>query len=241
MHAEEKDDIQKERYYTKQLIKVDSFLKQDFTYLSSKIHKGYDRKNDLQEKKQWQIMKLTGLGFVIILGVAASVLMVLLVLHRKKKKEILQKYMLLQEKWESQQTLAVVKPACGRRSSLPEEVVKDLLVKLSDFEDNGGFRTKGLTLDMLAKNFGTNSNYLSVFINDTKGLYFKPYLMQLRINYIIKKLNEDKKYLTLKISGLAEDAGFLHRQNFSDAFLEMTGMRPIDYVKQKKLEAGSKM
>ncbi|MBD8084642.1 helix-turn-helix domain-containing protein [Chryseobacterium caseinilyticum] len=240
MHAEEKDNIQKERYYTRQLLNVDAFLKKDFAYLSSKIYKGYDRKQELQEKKQWQTIKFTGLGFVTFLGVMASVLVVLLVLHRRKKKEILQKYMILQEKWENQQIPLQTEKTPSQRSSLPEDVVRVLTAKLSAFESNEGFRKIGLTVEILAKRFGTNSNYLSVFIYDTKGLYFKPYLMHLRINYIIRKLNEDENYLKLKITVLAKEAGFLYRQNFSDAFLEITGMRPIDYVKQKKLEAGLK-
>ena len=41
-------------------------------------------------------------------------------------------------------------------------------------------------------------------------------------------------YLQLKVQGLADECGIGSRQNFSDLFQEINGIRPTDFVKQKK-------
>ena len=41
---QETDDLKQERYYTRQMLKVDSFLAKDFAFLSAKIHKDYEGK-----------------------------------------------------------------------------------------------------------------------------------------------------------------------------------------------------
>ncbi len=237
VYAQETDDLKQERYYTRQMLKVDSFLAKDFAFLSAKIHKDYDRKKDLQEKKQWQVTRVTDWTVIIVLLAFTAGLIVTLLMYRRKKLAVLNKYRLLQERWAEQNNLIKVTETTSKKSGLPIDVVNSLTVKLNRFEENEGFRDKKLTLIELAKNLGTNTNYLSVFINETRGMYFKPYLMNLRINYIIKKLNEDKKYKLLTIAALAEDAGFNHRQSFSVAFLEITKLRPAEYIRQMKMKS----
>ncbi|MCX8525903.1 helix-turn-helix domain-containing protein [Chryseobacterium formosus] len=241
LYAEETQNLKKERYYTKQLLRVDSFLTKDFASLSSRIHKGYDRKIVLQEKKHWQITKITGLSFVTILLIVALILFYALVKYRRKKNEIVRKYNLLQEKLRTGKGLLHAQENntenTPKRSALPQEIINDLTRKLSRFEEKEGYRNRGLTLNEMAKELGTNANYLSAFINDTKAMHFKPYLMNLRINYIVNKMNEDRKYLLLTIAALGEEAGFNHRQSFSDAFLEITGLRPAEYIRQQKMKS----
>ncbi|WP_228373937.1 helix-turn-helix domain-containing protein [Epilithonimonas tenax] len=82
----------------------------------------------------------------------------------------------------------------------------------------------------------TNKYYLSQYINDVKGINFSKYLSTLRINYITRLMYENPYYLQIKVQGLADECGIASRQNFSDLFQEINGIRPTDFIKQRKAE-----
>jgi len=169
---------------------------------------------------------------------------VLLTRRHKKSKEIQQKYILVEEKFTASQNSekaeeaeAIVLPMVEeKRFSLNEGKVEELLQKLKAFEDKKEFTQKGLTISKLAAQLGTNSNYLSQVINEYKKMNFNKYLSELRINYITNLLFEDKKYLKYNIETLARECGIASRQNFSDLFYEINGIRPTDFVKKRKEE-----
>lgn len=62
----------------------------------------------------------------------------------------------------------------------------------------------------------------------------------MRINYITQKLYNDREYLKYTVETLAEKCGMASRQNFSDLFQEINGIRPTDFVKQRKKEMEEK-
>nr|WP_228457568.1 AraC family transcriptional regulator [Chryseobacterium sp. EO14] len=123
-----------------------------------------------------------------------------------------------------------------KKLTITENKVEELLKKLKTFEDKKGFTQKGLTISKLAAQLGTNSNYLSQVINEYKKANFNKYLSELRINYITNLLFEDKKYLKYSIETLAKECGIASRQNFSDLFYEINGIRPTDFIKKRKEE-----
>ena len=62
------------------------------------------------------------------------------------------------------------------------------------------------------------------------------YLKILRIKYITNLLLENNKYLNYSIDSLAEECGMSNRQIFSKHFMEITGMRPGDFIRKRKEE-----
>ncbi len=158
--------------------------------------------------------------------------------RQKKAKEIKQKYILLEEKFVKDQAIGEISSTIleEKKIHLHESKVEELLHKLKKFENKKGFTQKGLTLNRLAQQLGTNSSYLSQVINEYKGGNFNKYLSQLRINYITNLLFEDKKYLKYNIETLARECGIASRQNFSDLFYEINGIRPTDFIKKRMQE-----
>lgn len=234
-------------YYTNQLLKADSIMSKDFIYLSPKMHKDYDTNNLLDEKDKLQKINYLGTIVIIVLIVWAIGLVALLTRRHKKAKEIQQKYILVEEKFTAGQNSekaedaeAIVLPMVEeKRFSLNEDKIEELLQKLKAFEDKKEFTQKGLTISKLAAQLGTNSNYLSQVINEYKKVNFNKYLSELRINYITNLLFEDKKYLKYNIETLARECGIASRQNFSDLFYEVNGIRPTDFVKKRREEIES--
>ena len=206
--------------------------------LSSRIHKEYDTqilletKNNLERQKNW------GYSIIVLLAILTLGLIFLLIKYYLKEKSIKQNYRDLEtclqnikeQHKSSENNEETVKPVVNAA------IYKDILQKLEDFEANKEFREKGLTLSKLAKSFDTNSTYLSMAINETKNMSFNKYLAELRIGYITQKLYYDKTLLKYTVDALAEECGIASRQNFSDLFQEINGIRPKDFIKQRKLE-----
>ncbi|SFZ94073.1 AraC-type DNA-binding protein [Chryseobacterium limigenitum] len=243
-HSKKEKNQTQQLYYTTQLLKADSIMSKDFTYLSPKIHKDYDTKTLLDEKEKLQKINYLGTIVIIVLIIWAIGMVTLFTKRHKKAKEVKKKYVLLEEKFSVHQTEDVAKklafPVEERKSSLNESKVEELLQKLKLFEDKKEFTQKGLTLSKLATQLNTNSNYLSQVINDCKGMNFNKYLSELRINYITNLLFENKEYLKYSIETLAKECGIASRQNFSDLFFELNGIRPTDFIKNRKQELDSK-
>lgn len=102
------------------------------------------------------------------------------------------------------------------------------------FEEKEQFLQAGLTEKMMADQLRTNTQYLSIFINISKGVNFRTYLNELRIRYIGKQLSENPEYLKYNTSGLASQCGMGSRSTFSKHFFEVYGMSPQDYIQQCK-------
>lgn len=226
-------------YYTSQLLRADSIMSKDFIYLSPKIHKDYDTNTLLEEKNKLQKINYLGTIIIIVLIIWAVGLVTLLTRRHKKAKEIQQKYILVEEKFAAHQNIVeedIIPIIEEKKSGLAEGKVEELLRKLKAFEDKKEFTQKGLTISKLATQLGTNSNYLSQVINEYKKANFNKYLSELRINYITNLLFEDKKYLKYNIETLAKECGIASRQNFSDLFYEINGIRPTDFIKKRREE-----
>ncbi|WBS74022.1 AraC family transcriptional regulator [Elizabethkingia meningoseptica] len=206
------EDPKQELYYTKVLLKADGVLTRDFTYLSSRIHREYDTQNLMDIQTRLESQNKWGLGMIILLCVIVSVLVYNVWKYYQNEKKIRLKYKALEENL--QHHLENAAPAVPyenissqSKSTMSEDVYKDLQEKLENFEKEKQFIEKGITLNKLAVSFDTNSTYLSQFINETKGINFNKYLGILRINYITQLMYEKEKYLNYTIQSLSEECG----------------------------------
>lgn len=232
-------ELKKELYYTKQLLKADSVISKDFSYLASTIHKKYDTEALTEEKERLE--KATSWGIWIIVGliILLIALTIALMIKYKNEKRIKANYLILEEKILNKSSTEIVtekskvKPNGEEKSGLSDAIINDLLLKLDNFEKKSDFIENGLTLNKLALKFNTNSNYLSQVINEYKEMNFNRYLSELRINYITNKLYNDKVFLSYKIETLAEKCGIASRTNFSNLFQEINGIRPVDFIKNR--------
>lgn len=241
-YSKKHKDQTQQLYYTNQLLKADSIMSKDFSYLSPKIHKDYDTRTLVDEKDKLQKINYLVTVIIIVLIIWAVGLIILFAKRHRKAKEIKQKYIFLEEKFMKNQDVPKeeIIPVEEKRNLMQESKVEELLFKLQAFEDKKGFIQKGLTISKLASQLGTNSNYLSQVINEHKGVNFNKYLSQLRINYITLLLFEDRQYLKYNIETLAKECGIASRQNFSDLFFEINGIRPTDFIKNRMQELEDK-
>lgn len=91
-----------------------------------------------------------------------------------------------------------------------------------------------MNLGKLSTLLNTNVKYLSIVIKKNKAQNFNLYINNLRINYIIKKIQNDQNFLKYKISHLSSLCGYSASSTFSKSFLEITGKTPSEFIQNLK-------
>ena len=112
------------------------------------------------------------------------------------------------------------------------KTLDEILTHLDHFENNLSYLNSDINLNQLAALWNTNRSYLSTLINKYKGKGFTDYVNQLRIEYLLKNLEEDPNWKKYKIAYLAELLGFSSSRSFSNAFLKATGISPSFYIQK---------
>lgn len=236
--AKDRNDDRKQLYYTNRLISMDSVMKADFAYLSSRIHKEYDVVS-LNEDRH-RLLRKNRIGEVLIILVillSCGIVYYFIVRFRNKEKRLTIKYNQLLEKLSKKDDIEV-----ENKSALPipvkeiynSELIEKVKKNLKVFEQKAKFRDKKLTLEEAAKMVGCKRNALSYILNTHMNTNFTQYLKVLRIKYITEKLmEEDSVYLKYSMETLAEECGMKNRQVFSNHFLEVNGIRPTDFVRKR--------
>ncbi|WP_333853004.1 AraC family transcriptional regulator [Epilithonimonas sp.] len=242
-HYKDKD-VKKELYYTNQLLKADSLISKDYPYLSKTLHRDYDRNSLIKQKEDIENAGRQKMWFASILIITGSVAFTVLTFRYIKDQKIKKQYDLLQKRIAEGNNKVIdidayqIPDNSLRKTILSPEITDEIKTKLEKFERENQFIRKRLTQNILASKLNTNSHYLSVYINENKGMNFNKYIAELRINYITNLLNTNNKYLNFTLEALADECGIVARQNFSKVFLEVNGIRPTDYIKKRKEDLG---
>lgn len=118
--------------------------------------------------------------------------------------------------------------------SIPKETEERVLKDLSGLERQVFYLNNDVNLSYLSAALKINSKYLSSIINKHKGKDFNNYINELRINYIIEKLQTDTRYLEYKIAYLSQECGFSTHSKFTTAFKNITGISPSAFINNIK-------
>lgn len=238
-HYKEYPDTAQELYFTKQLLKADEIISNDFKHLSSRIHKDYDTKELLESKADLEDNNSYSKYLLFLFAAIILTLTAILLTWFRRKKEVQKKYddlLTRIKKEDDKEHSIVVEQNIDRNSKLDEKLLVILEKKLSEFERCEGFLEKGITASKLAGDFHTNTSYLSQFINEYKLSNFNTYINTLRINYATHKIYNDKEWRKYSVEDIASLSGFSNRQSFSNIFFEQNGIRPADFIKKRKKE-----
>lgn len=178
-------------------------------------------------------MKLYFMILYLLIIVAFVALYVLLRRKRRKKLSASEQ----QEVHAAQEAVPETETGMTALSWAPEdkeimscEVKEEILKKLAAFEEGCKFTDKHFNLSALSVKLKTNTKYLSYVINNCKKKDFNSYINELRILYIIKKMEENPAYLHYKISYLADESGFSSHSKFTSVFKSVVGMSPSRYM-----------
>ncbi len=119
-----------------------------------------------------------------------------------------------------------------------DEIVDCILEHLANFEKSIGYIQPHITMQYLAEKFNTNTTYLSKVVNVYKKNSFSNYINDLRVDFVVEKLINDKKFRNYSIKAIANEVGYKKAESFSKAFYKKTGMYPSFFIKQLNKKGG---
>ncbi len=234
-----KKNIKKQLFYTERLIQADSLLKSYHQNLSKDLALEYDIPKLIHKKEILinTLKKDAKKNTTYIFGVLIVLFIMLFafLFNLKKQRVLKTKFKALVSKLETKKQLPTpIQKKEPLQTDLSKDIVEILLTKLVQFEKDLGFLEQKLTLTKLAKKIETNSSYLSKVINQHKEQTFSVYLADLRVNYAMVQLKENKVLRKYTVKAIAKEFGFNTAESFSTAFHKKTGIYPSYFIKQLK-------
>ena len=115
-----------------------------------------------------------------------------------------------------------------------EQKAQKIIEELKKIEEQELFLSPSYSLNMVAKKIDSNSSYVSQIINTYWNKSFVQYTNELRINYILLKLKEDRMYQKFTLTAIAESAGYKSVISFNKHFKSIAGITPKQYLQYVK-------
>ncbi|GAA4276663.1 helix-turn-helix domain-containing protein [Aquimarina mytili] len=237
-HYKKLNDKDNQLKYIEQLISVDSVLHTNYRYLIKNVVQNYDTPRLLSEKQEiinsLETEKDTSYTIILLLVTFSFLLLVLWLINMRKQSLYKQRFEELYHEKTSIKKTPEQSAITKEKSTvaIPEEIIKEVLNKLENFENELGFTEPDLSINILAKRFKTNSKYLSKIINTYKEKSFNYYINDLRVKESITKLKTDSRFRNYTIKAIAQEIGFNTTDAFSKAFYKKNGIHPSYFIKE---------
>lgn len=190
----------------------------------NKTHFLYNKKNiqDLN-KKILEKEKINYLKVISIIIIMAIIIILFFVKRNKKIK------LHLSEIEKSDQE--IVKTIPKKEYNINSEIEENILAGLKDLKNSTIFLNPNFNIKTFAQKLNTNTTYLSYVINKTYQKSFKEYLIEIRIEYLIEKLQKEKEHKKYTIKFLGEQIGYTNASAFTRAFKKYKGVTPSEFIK----------
>lgn len=212
--------------YTTAVLRADSLLHADFRYLSTRLHTEYDtralhrEKEDLQKalaqnaSARWYLLLLFPLPFILW-----------------KIRRYQQSRHCATPEIDDSGIAGPMQPAPANDSrGLRADLALVLLERLEKFEREKKYLDKDMNLNQMAKILETNPKYVSMLIHQYRGKKTPEYLNDLKIDYLVTLLSEDKKTRGYTHKALAGEIGFSSTNSLHKAFSRRKGTGFSQYL-----------
>ncbi len=231
-----RDDAEMKIKYLNKLLDVDSIFKRNYQFFEPNLIKNYETPKLLKEKEilitslKQKNKKSLATNWWLIAFLGASLIAVVYYFKRQLVYKKRFKSLMQAQKFSKLEKVE----ANLHKNIVSSEITKEILNQLKDFEVQKKFLSQKVSLQSLAKSFGTNHSYLSKVINLEKKKHFTVYISDLRIEYIFEELKKNEKLRKYTIKAIALESGFANAESFSKAFYKKYGIYPSFYIKKLK-------
>lgn len=210
-------------------------LKKDLTYITPYLV--LEKENVIQSLTNDQTKSYWSIGLLFLLVIIATFFGVYQYRIKKRQSSQFEKIMGKSSNNEIQ-TVEINKKETKTTKpgiegiGINEELVEQILEKLTHFELTKGYLESNITVQSLSYTFETNSKYISKVVNSYKEKTFVQYINDLRIEHALESLEKDPKLQKYTIRALAIEFGFNNAESFSTAFYKKSGIKPVNFIKQ---------
>jgi AraC-like DNA-binding protein len=227
-------DMKAELRYTTALLSADSLMHADFRYLSDRMHLEYDTatlqkekdalKNALLRNDEINIWWFTLLIMPLAVGIW-------IIAKRRNGRNIAPPDL---------NKNTPPSPAKSPAANLREDLALVLLEKLEKFERHKRYLAKDMNLAMMAKHLETNTKYVSMLIHEYRDKKTPDYLNDLKIDYLVELLANNKKTHNYTHKALAAEIGFSTTNSLHKAFASRMGIAFTEYLEKLQTVNNSK-
>ncbi|UZO82175.1 AraC family transcriptional regulator [Aquimarina sp. ERC-38] len=239
-HYKSNRNLDKQLEKVEKLLLFDSIIANRKLKISNQLYEDFDTPQFLEQKNRI-IDKIERRNFFykIILPFLIIILLILYYLfysNFRKKKIYYQRFTeLLKEKNKENANPALkIKEKIDSKLHISPKKVREISEKLKCFEENKQYLKSNITTNSLAKDFKTNTKYLSKIILREYDKKFVDYINDLRVDYAVEKLKTNKLFNNYSIKSIANDVGFNSAESFSKAFYKRNKIYPSYFIKQNK-------
>jgi AraC-like DNA-binding protein len=233
----QKNDKGNQLKYLSKYMKIDSVLQKSYKELNNILKKEYDFPYSLRDKEVLIKSLKTKNNYFIWGVIGLVVILLIMIIYQQRMKKIyhlrFEEIIKEAEINKNSETVTIEKNFVeSKNATISKEIIDQIIQKLKLFEKEKGYINSKISINSLADEFETNSKYLSKIINEFKEKSFVTYINDLRIDYIILVLKEDKKMRKYNLQAIAIECGFNSAESFSTAFFKKTGIKPSFFIKQ---------
>ncbi len=234
----EKKDLEKALYWHNKYLELNEEYQKNKDKTVSKIYTAEAEKleNEIENLKSDQIADKQTKTYVLIILIIVSVAFVFVVFNYRKKQK--KNTVLFQDLMQKIEVLELREQEEGEQKEEVKEIIIDdikvdeVLKGLSKLEATEYFLRSDCSLGSIAKKTKTNTTYLSKIIKMYKGKNFNSYINELRIDYVLRRLKNDKKFRSFSIVSIAKEIGYKSDNSFTKHFKAKTGLNPSYYIKK---------
>ena len=235
------DKINQLKYITTYM-SIDSILQKNYKKLNKLVQDEYDTPHLISEKEaliqsleHQNTKSYWGIAGLILLSISFSSFSYyqyrLNRIYKSRFEKILNRDKIPKENFtDSNSNETATQPNNKKELGIAEELVTQIIEKLNLFETKEDYLQSNITVQLLADKLETNSKYLSKIVNTHKEKTFTKYINDLRVEYAIRKLQQDKKLRNYTIQAIAVEFGFNNAESFSTAFHKNTGLKPTYFI-----------
>ncbi|MFD2563788.1 tetratricopeptide repeat protein [Aquimarina rubra] len=243
----EKKDFEKALYYNNEYLRIHKDFQENRDEIVNTIYKKEAEKleqkiNIITEKNETSELKKQVVIMVLVLLLV--ILMVIVFNYRRKQinnKKVFDDLMIKVNQLESKKvTKADSQKVIPKDLGIDEKKINEILKRLAKLESEEYFLRLDCNQRDIAKKLKTNHTYLSKIVRTYKEKSFTDYINDLRIEYAVKRLKQDKKFRSFSITSIANEIGYKSDYSFAKHFKAKTGLNPSYYIKniekQEKIE-----
>lgn len=237
-YYKDKGDKENQLKYLTTYLEIQNQFQKEYKELSVKLKNDYDLPNLVKDKESLiKSLETDGKKYFQFIFLLVTIIVVFIFIimfqnnQKKKYKKKFEEIINIQPVDEIVNEIGI-KQHSKKEFSLSSDLVKDITEKLKKFEKDKLYKNSNVSIQNLAKEFNTNTKYLSLVINEYKSKTFINYVNDLRVDNIIIELKQNKNLRKYTVVALAEEAGFNTAESFSNAFYKRTGIKPSFFVKE---------
>lgn len=239
--------------YVKTRAYIDSTVKKVNDYYSSQninIVNSFMAQQELEQtkhnfehlKNKAKVRNIAAIIFSLLASIIITILLVNAKIRKDKSallKELVKKTLALLDEEKELNRSIQEKSKCMNRNKIKPSDDEKLKIIYSDLhvwlEEDNNFQRNDLNIELVAKEIGTNRDYLSRAISE-HNYHFTEVINKYRVNEAIKILSSPTdKRSKYSLHNVAYEVGFNSPSVFIDAFRKQTGMTPGQF-RNKALE-----